>query len=233
MKDKNRTLEIKNLKAKDVEAIYGKFVVLDCNSITGQNIIFNNASFTNINVSNFSYSSIILDSSTIVNLSVSNLTATNISALNISVSNFLSQNATITNLNLENTFISNISITETTQNEIPFVRYDIINKELLYKFNHYGEFLSTETQIASANDTVLLTYNQSTTYGVYINPSTPSQIIIAQPGVYKIGTSIQFDKTESSGSKAQCYFWFKKDGNNIDNSTTAVFIPGKNEMRIC
>lgn len=174
MKDKNRTLEIKNLKAKDVEAIYGKFVVLDCNSITGQNIIFNNASFTNINVSNFSYSSIILDSSTIVNLSVSNLTATNISALNISVSNFLSQNATITNLNLENTFISNISITETTQNEIPFVRYDIINKELLYKFNHYGEFLSTETQIASANDTVLLTYNQSTTYGVYINPSTPS-----------------------------------------------------------
>jgi len=156
------------------------------------------------------------------NLTYTNGTFTNLSALN----------ANIFNLNLNNTTITNISLTETSLNNIPYVRYNDTTKQILYKNNHYGEFISTISQTALINNFKVLTYNLYNSYGITLDNITPSKIVISQPGIYKIGTSIQFDRTSSSPSgKAQCYFWFRKNNQDILNSTTSVFIPNKNEIQ--
>jgi len=187
----------KEINCRDIEAIYGKFVRIDCgfgsfNDVTGQNLTISNGSFTNLSAFN----------------------------------------ATINNLNLNNTTITNVSLTQTTLSNIPYVRYNDTSKQLLYKNNHYGEFISTISQTAITNSTITLTYNVYNTYGIIFDNLNPSRIVIAQPGVYKIGSSIQFDRTSDSPSgKAQCYFWFKKNNQNIDNSASAVFIPNKNDIQ--
>ena len=224
----------KEINCRDIEAIYGKFIRIDCgygsfNELTGQNLTISNGSFTNIYANNIYTPGLVVD---FTNITGTSLTYTNGSFTNLNTQNLSALNATITNLNLNNTTITNISLTQTTLSNIPYVRYNDTSKQLLYKNNHYGEFISTISQTALTNNTITLTYNIYNSYGIIFNISNPSRIVIAQPGVYKIGTSIQFDRTTGAPSgKAQCYFWFRKNGQNIDNSATAVFIPSKNDIQ--
>lgn len=224
----------KEINCRDIEAVYGKFVRIDCgfgsfNDVSGQNLTISNGSFTNIYANNIYTPGLIVD---FTNITGTSLTYTNGSFTNLTTTNLSAINATIVNLNLNNTTITNISLTQTALSNIPYVRYNDSSKQILYKNNHYGEFISTIAQTALSNNLKILTYNIYNSYGIIFNISNPSRIVIAQPGVYKIGTSIQFDRTTGSPSgKAQCYFWFKKNGQNVDNSTSAVFIPNKDEIQ--
>lgn len=222
----------KEINCRDIEAIYGKFVILDCgfcnfNDVVGQNLTISNGSFTNIYANNIYSPGLIVD---FTNITGTSLTYTNGSFTNLTTTNLSALNANITNLNLNNTTISNISLTQTTLSNIPYVRYDDTLKKILYKNNHYGEFISTSLQPVSVNNTLTLVYNSSFTYGINTNNLNQSEIIISQNGIYKIGTSIQFDVINSS-SKVDCYFWFRKNGNDIPNSATAVHINSKGDIQ--
>lgn len=155
-----------------------------------------------------------------------------IDAVYINTTNLSTQNATITNLNLNNTSITNLYLSQTILSDIPYVRYNTMTKQLLYKSNHFGEFISTMNQTAYKNSSIVLTYNLSYTHGINTNNTIQSQIVFTQPGTYKIGTSIQFDRTTGSlGTKAQCYFWFRKNGNDISNTATSVYLTAKSEIQ--
>jgi len=197
----------KEINSRYMEAIYGKFIWINCGIGNFNDVIVNNLST--------SYGSF------------TNITGTSLTYTNGSFTNLISNN-----LNLNNTTISNISITKTTLSNIPYVRYNDSSKQILYKNNHYGEFISITSQTAITNDIKVLTYDIYNSYGIIFNNSNPSRITIAQPGLYKIGTSIQFDRSTGSPSgKAQCYFWFRKNNQNIDNSSSAVYISNKNEIQ--
>lgn len=85
----------------------------------------------------------------------------------------------------------------------------------------YGSMNSTSTQtLATGNSATAVTLdNELTSYKVAIG--TPSsRISVSRAGLYKITASIQIQSTSSSTKTG--YFWIKKNGTDVANSTRAV-----------
>lgn len=205
-----------------IKADCANILNLSSNNIQASNVNFLNGTFTTISVTNVVGVSVTAD--------LSNISGISLTYTNASFTNLFATNATITNLNLNNTFISNISLTSTSLSDIPYVRYNDNTKELLYKRNYFGEFISTQSQTNQGGTSRTLSYTNSFTNGIFVNNLIPSQIIIPQDGIYKIGTSIQFDASEPS-NKCNCFFWFRVTGTDIPDSATVVHVNSKGDIQ--
>jgi hypothetical protein len=92
--------------------------------------------------------------------------------------------------------------------------------------SYYGSFLHTASIILSAtNASYSASFNTTDfAYGISISGSNQDKIKIANPGVYNIQFSAQFDKTNSSN--ATVYVWLRKNGTDIPISNTGLTLGG-------
>jgi hypothetical protein len=89
----------------------------------------------------------------------------------------------------------------------------------------YGSFYDTTTQTAAAiNTAYAMTFNSTDiTNGIYIGSPT-SRVYTDTHNVYNVQFSAQLDKT--SGGVGLAWFWLRKNGTDVPNSTGQVRIQG-------
>jgi len=94
---------------------------------------------------------------------------------------------------------------------------------------YYGSFFDTSTQtnagVTGANP---MTFN-TTDIANGISIVNNTEITVANPGVYNIQFSAQFDKTDSGNDNAD--IWLSKNGVNVSNSNTRIELD-KNNMKL-
>lgn len=89
-------------------------------------------------------------------------------------------------------------------------------------FGFYGNFYSTQSQtnpIANISQSLPLETNAGSD-GVSV--VSGSRLTVANPGVYNLQFSTQFEKTDNGTDTV--FIWFKKNGGNVANSATALDI---------
>lgn len=102
-------------------------------------------------------------------------------------------------------------------------KYDSVDN-IRYHNSSYGFFDTNQTLSGSAN--VSQSFKIDTTEeSVGVSITNGSRITFAHPGTYNIQFSAQI--AQGSG-KALIYIWFKKNGQNITESNTAVNVDGNN-----
>jgi hypothetical protein len=105
------------------------------------------------------------------------------------------------------------------------LRYNNTTKEITYSNNPYGELINTTTIPIAQNAETVMPYNSlEIGLNVDFDALNPSRIIFDEAGIYKVGTSIQF--TKLGGGAVEVDIWFRKNGNDIPNSASAVEITG-------
>jgi hypothetical protein len=87
----------------------------------------------------------------------------------------------------------------------------------------YGQFYSTQDQSTTANTPVAATFNTSDAFNTNITLASGSHIVFADPGVYRVTTSIQFANSNTSDHIAT--FWFRQNGADLANSASVTNIP--------
>lgn len=134
------------------------------------------------------------------------------------------------NLNLSGNKIINPGIDYSETNTNAFIRFNTSTKELLYKPIHYATLSCYSIiYLNNANEARSLYYTTiDIADGIYYDTSNPSNIKFTQNGVYKIGTSVQFDKATASNS--DLYLWFRVNNNgiitNIPSSASIINLSG-------
>lgn len=85
----------------------------------------------------------------------------------------------------------------------------------------YGSFSSTATQtLAATNTATAITVNTTAlSNGVSVG-SPASRLVVSQSGFYQIEASLQL--TSSSSSAKNVFFWLRKNGSNVANTTNAI-----------
>ena len=110
-----------------------------------------------------------------------------------------------------------------------FVRYNISNQQLIYKPIDYAVLscdLSQNFQPSVKRD---LSYNNidiSNNGRIYYDISNPSHIKFRQPGVYKIGTSVQFGQAQGGAGNGDVYIYFQDPSGFIANSGSVIRFTG-------
>ena len=104
------------------------------------------------------------------------------------------------------------------------LNYNTSTKELSYKPYAYGQFISTTSQAVSPTTGNLVVLSTAVNNSIVTLAS--NKITFNQVGKFKIGASLQFSQSGGSGTTAT--FYFKKNGTNISNSATSIYIPGNN-----
>lgn len=91
----------------------------------------------------------------------------------------------------------------------------------------YGSFCDTTVQTAAAiNTAYAMTFNSTEiSNGVYLGTPT-SRVYTDTHNIYNIQFSAQLDKT--AGGVGQAWFWLRKNGTNVPNSTGQIRIQGNN-----
>lgn len=85
----------------------------------------------------------------------------------------------------------------------------------------YGTFSSTATQTLGAIDTATAITFNTTSLSNGVTIGTPaSRLVVAQTGFYQINVSLQL--TSSSSSAKNVYFWLRKNGVDVANTTNAL-----------
>jgi hypothetical protein len=94
------------------------------------------------------------------------------------------------------------------------------------KVAHYGQFLSTVTQTASATNTATpVTFDVSDlSVGVSLRSPSTSEVVVDTAGTYEVSASLQLDKT-AAGS-ARLWVWLTKNGVDVASSAQEVQISG-------
>ncbi len=90
---------------------------------------------------------------------------------------------------------------------------------------HYGAFSDTVTQTAASINTAYgMVFNTTdSSNGVSIGSPT-SRLVVDFQGVYNVQFSAQLEK--ASGNAANIYIWLRKNGVNVENTTTVVTLQG-------
>jgi hypothetical protein len=88
----------------------------------------------------------------------------------------------------------------------------------------YGSFysLSTQTVVAVSTPLAIVAEFTSISKGVIYDGT---KLKVAVNGIYKIGYSVQLDK--SGGSVSTCIFWIRLNGNNVANTGSEITINGQ------
>ena len=88
----------------------------------------------------------------------------------------------------------------------------------------YAQFESLRDQSAvSANVAYIAAFDNSSAFNTGITVASSTNITVAAAGVYMMTASIQFYNANSADHDA--IFWFKKNGNNVNNSASTVTVP--------
>jgi hypothetical protein len=95
------------------------------------------------------------------------------------------------------------------------------------KLFNYGAFYSTITQSGSANVSQSMSYN-NTDYAAGVSIVNGSQITLENVGVYNIQFSAQLVDTSFGDSTIR--IWLKKNGTNVPNTATKIFLPANEEL---
>ena len=95
------------------------------------------------------------------------------------------------------------------------------------KLFNYGTFYSTITQSGSANVSQSMSYN-NTDYASGVSIVNGSQITLQNVGVYNIQFSAQLVDTSFGDSTIR--IWLKKNGTNVPNTATKIFLPSNEEL---
>lgn len=104
--------------------------------------------------------------------------------------------------------------------------YNTTTNEVSSKPYVWGQFFSTQDQTINQTAANAIVYQTAGSYSG-INFSTGSAVLTVQHrGTYKIGTSILL--SQSGGSASTPVFFFKKNGVDIPNSASEVYVPGNN-----
>ena len=105
-------------------------------------------------------------------------------------------------------------------------------QQLLLGFNNYGTFIDTTTQTPAVINTAYpITYSTTVeAFGVSVDPTFRSRIVVSRAGVYNFQFSAQLDK--ATGGVANTWFWFRKNGVDIANSASHVVINGTNDQKV-
>ena len=113
-----------------------------------------------------------------------------------------------------------------------FNTLDSALQQVLLGFNNYGTFLDTTTQTPAVINTAYpITYNTTVeAFGVSIDSTYRSRIVVARSGVYNFQFSVQLDKT--GGGLANTWLWFRKNGVDIANSASHVVVNGPNDQKV-
>ena len=90
---------------------------------------------------------------------------------------------------------------------------------------YYGSFFDTTTQIGSSTNGVV--YIGKTTSSNGISLSGFGQMVIANPGTYKMTFSIQLVNADNTIHYAD--IWLKLNGSNYPDSNTRFFIPARKD----
>lgn len=107
----------------------------------------------------------------------------------------------------------------------------LVGGQLNYGFaGYYGQFYDTTTQPnanAPSGANLMSLNSVSSQYGVTCesNGVANTRIRVAKAGVYDLQFSTVFEGTNASAKIV--YVWFKKNGNNIDNSNTRFTVSGQ------
>jgi hypothetical protein len=95
------------------------------------------------------------------------------------------------------------------------------------KLFNYGTFYSTITQSGSANVSQSMSYN-NTDYASGVSIVNGSQITLQNVGIYNIQFSAQLVDTSFGDSTIR--IWLKKNGTNVPNTATKIFLPSNEEL---
>lgn len=106
---------------------------------------------------------------------------------------------------------------------LPYIVYNPSTSQLLYTSNHYATLISSQEQKVPQSQIYMYTYTSMPfSTGILFDPADPTKVRFTQVGVYKVGTSIIFRQTNSSGDVV--YFGFYLNGEPIEHSGTDVYI---------
>jgi hypothetical protein len=96
-----------------------------------------------------------------------------------------------------------------------------------HRVPRYGALYDTTTQTAAAINTAYgITFNTTDlSFGVTVGTPT-SRIYVDRPNIYNVQFSAQLDKT--SGGVALVWFWLRKNGTDVPDSTGQIRIQGNN-----
>lgn len=103
---------------------------------------------------------------------------------------------------------------------------DAVNGEIMVRPTipiglDYGTFSSTATQTLAAINTATAVTMNTTSLSNGVTIGTPaSRLVVAQTGFYQINFSLQL--TSTSASAKNVYFWLRKNGTDVANSTNAL-----------
>lgn len=103
---------------------------------------------------------------------------------------------------------------------------DAVNGEIMVRPTipiglDYGTFSSTATQTLAAINTATAVTMNTTSLSNGVSIGTPaSRLVVAQTGFYQINFSLQL--TSASASAKNVYFWLRKNGTDVANSTNAL-----------
>jgi hypothetical protein len=105
------------------------------------------------------------------------------------------------------------------------LEYNTATHNITYSPTAYGDFINTNTIAISANTATPIEYsNSEIELNVKIDNTFPSHIVVSENGVYKMGTSIQFQK--GGGGEVEVDLWFRKQGVDIQHSASAITLTG-------
>lgn len=127
--------------------------------------------------------------------------------------------------------IIDVSLNLNTNINNQFLRYDVTNKQIWNKSIDYSSLSCDLSQNLIQSGNRDLSYNNidiSNNGRIYYDISNPSHIKFSQPGVYKIGTSVQFEHT-TGGSGGDVYIYFQDSLGFIKNSGSTIRFSGSGD----
>ena len=87
-----------------------------------------------------------------------------------------------------------------------------------------GQFESHVDQTAtSANVAYVVQMNNAAPFNTGITIASSTNVTVAAAGIYSINASIQFSNSDTANHLAT--FWYRRNGNNIDNSASVISVP--------
>jgi hypothetical protein len=107
---------------------------------------------------------------------------------------------------------------------------DFLNNYFNPSGTYQGSFYDTTIQTSLGSEIKAITLN-STDISNGISVVNSSQIKVASAGVYNLQFSAQITKTQG-GSAENVFIWFRKNGQDIANSNTAITLANNNTLLV-
>jgi len=105
---------------------------------------------------------------------------------------------------------------------------DFLNNYYNPSVSYQGSFYSTQTQTSLGSEIKAMTLN-NTDISNGVSVVNSSQLKVTNAGVYNLQFSAQITKTQGGQSQI-IYIWFRKNGQDIPNSNTAITLANNGHL---